>query len=125
MLNGWGGQVGPIHYSFETFSFFAFQLNLPAVIASFTASNPLVGFLNRRRPGVHTNGHPRDLLLEVLRKILRRRESRQDLRHIFDTLHMDGSEDLFQEKGDKSAPLSLKLQSSLLEPRDMYKEVLG
>lgn len=95
------------------------------MVASFTAPNLLVGFLNRRRPGVHSNEDPRDLLLEVLRRIFRRKESRQDLRQIFNTLHMDGSEDLFQDKGDKPAPPSLKLQSSLLDVRDIYKEVLG
>lgn len=70
-------------------------------------------------------GDPRGLLLEELRSILRNSTPRETVRKILCSLHKDGSENPASEKDDKSAPVSLALQASVLEPEDMCKEVFS
>ncbi|GMH33726.1 hypothetical protein BSKO_01560 [Bryopsis sp. KO-2023] len=109
----------------ETGRVFKVELDLSAVVASYTDTGPLVGFLNRRRQTSAPEGSPKTLLIESLQSILKKGASKEELRTVYNILTLNGSEDILPGRSETSAPSSLKLQSPLLPSQEICQNVFA
>eukprot|EP00803_Ostreobium_quekettii_P010198 evm.model.scf_2036.1 EVM.evm.TU.scf_2036.1 scf_2036:21671-28216(-) len=99
------------------------QLDLSAVVASYTDPAPLVGFLNRRRKAWPMQRQPKTLLLNVMRELLEKGADAGLLRRVFDTLNHSGSMKHNMD-GDETtvAPANI-LQEPLLSVQEIGQQV--
>lgn len=98
-------------------------MDLKGVVESYSDILPLVGFLNRRRITWSSENDPKSLLLTVLKNLMRNNTELKTMTKVFDTLHLDGSEEIFNTTNPGIVPQALKLHTPLLQSNDIAEHV--